>query len=43
MRLETFSQKLKDHTPLELCRDELWGFRPYLLWIVFKLDTVGIQ
>lgn len=41
MQLETFSQKLKGHTPVESCLDELWGLRPYFLWIVFRLDTVG--
>lgn len=43
MQLETFSQKLKGHTPVESCLDELWGLRPYFLWIVFRLDTVGNQ
>lgn len=43
MQLVTFSQKLKGHTPVESCLDGLWGLRPYLFWIVFKLDTVGNQ
>lgn len=43
MQLETFSLELKGHTSVESCPDALWGWRPYLLWIVLKLDTVGNQ
>lgn len=37
MQLETFSQKLKGHTPVESCRDALWGFTP-----LFALECVQI-